>query len=149
MRIILANRLKSSSTFSPDSADTSTATGTFDFDAHCDAASMATSRPSCDVVAVQFDPILIDPSLERCEPPASKGKDDCLLDTLDGVVGGLWEESLEPGIGICPAAEPRGDSEPMSFLFPANITVKFGEASARASIRNVGRALNEAEEAMS
>jgi hypothetical protein len=141
--------LKSSSTFSPDRADTSTVTGTFDFDAHLDAASFVTSRPSCAVVAVQFEPMLIEPSLERCEPPASKGKDDCLLDTLDDVVGGLCDVSLAPGMGICPADVPGGESKPRSVLFPANMTVKFGEANARASIRKVGRASKEAVEAMS
>jgi hypothetical protein len=134
---------------SPDKADTSTATGTFDFDAHRDAASKVTSRPSCDVVAVQFDPMLMESPPERCEPPASKGKDDCLLDTLDDVVGGLRVDSLEPGIGICPAAVLGGESESKSFLFPARMTVKFGEARALASMRKVGRALNEADEAIS
>jgi hypothetical protein len=93
--------------------------------------------------------MLIESPLERCEPPASKGKDDCLLDTLDEVVGGFRVDSLEPGIGICPATGLGGESESKSFLFPASMTVKFGEARALASMRKVGRALNEADEAMS
>jgi hypothetical protein len=149
VRIIRANRLKSSSTFSPDRADTSTATGTFDLDAHRDAASLVTSRPSCETVAVQFEPRLIEPPRERCEPAASKGNDDCLLDTLDDVVAGLCDVSLEPGIGICPSDVVGGESESRSCLFPARMTVKLGEANARASMRNVGSALKEAEEAMS
>lgn len=57
---------------------------------------------------------------------------DCLLDMLDGV--------CERRSGIGSFAE---DSDARSSLLPAKSMVRFGDPSARASLRNVGRALNE------
>src|SRR6266536_769668 len=89
-----ASRENSSSTFSPDRAETSTATGMFDFEAQRDASSADTSRPSVATVAVILEPKPA-PVDDRTEPlpPESKGKPDCLLETLDGVCGGLDRSS--------------------------------------------------------
>lgn len=72
--------------------------------------------------------------MERIEPLASKRKDDCLLDVLDGVNGGRVASSGRSDV----VASAR------SALFPARRTVKFGEDSARASMRKVGSAAKEA-----
>jgi hypothetical protein len=127
---MLANRLNSSSTPSPENADTSTTTGMLDFEAHLDATSADTSRPSGDVVAVHLVPERSEPALERTEAsaPTSDGSRDCLLDTLDAA--GVCGSGTAPDLVACPVAR--------SALFPARIMVKFGLANALASIRNVG-----------
>lgn len=75
---------------------------------------------------------MIEPARDRS---VSCGKPDCLLDTLEGVCEG--SDKL-------PISCRDWDAEAKSFLFPANITVKFGDASALASIKKVGSASNEA-----
>lgn len=135
-----ASRVNSSSILSPERAETSTATGMFDLDAHRDASSGETSRPSGATVAVILVPalgLLID---RNDPPPESNGNGDCLLDVLEGVPGGSCV-SLLPQEWMSPFEDPSSESR--SVLFPASNTVKFGDARARASIRNVGKAVNE------
>ena len=72
--------------------------------------------------------------MERIELVPSKGSDDCLLEVLEGVGGGRVASSGKSEV----AASAK------SALFPASRTVKLGEASARASMRKVGRAANDA-----
>jgi hypothetical protein len=66
------------------------------------------------------------------EPFASHGRDDILLDVLDGVGGGRVLSSNSDWA-----------SDARSALFPARMTDKFGEARARASMRKVGREAKE------
>lgn len=134
VRIILASRLNNSSTFSPDNADTSTDTGIADRDAHLEAISGVTSLPSA-FVAVSLEPGRLSSPRDLTELPASKGSEDCLLDILDGVrfVSGVVVELVSA----------------RSTLFPATMTVKFGEPSALASMRNVGSALKDVKDATS
>lgn len=134
VRIIRANLLKSSSTFSPDNADTSTATGILDLEAHLEASSSETSRPSGEMVAVILVPAPGLP-IERRDPLESNGNGVCLLEVLDGVAGGRRGSSQYSSMDA--------ESEARSHLFPASNTVRLGEASARASIRKVGRALKD------
>lgn len=135
VRMIRASRLNNSSTFCPDKAETSTATGIFDFVAQSNASLALTSRSRGAIVAVILVPML-GPVVERTEPPPeSHGKDDCLLEVLKGVRGGLWILSRE--------LPSRTGSSIKSVLFPAKITVRLGDAKARASMRNVGRAVKE------
>lgn len=69
---------------------------------------------------------LLEPSLAP-GPTESSEKVDCLLDAL------------------LAGAEALGrSSDVKSNLLPARRSVRFGEARARASLRKVGRALNEA-----
>jgi hypothetical protein len=68
--------------------------------------------------------------VEATELPPLKGKDEPLLLTLDGVVGGMEASIKEP----LPLAR--------SALLPTRRTVRFGEARARASLRNPERFLN-------
>ena len=127
---MLASRLNSSSTPSPENADTSTTTGKLDLEAHLDATSADTSRPSGDVVAVHLVPERSEPALDRTEAsaPTSEGSRDCLLDTLEAA--GVCGSGTAPGLVACPVAR--------SALFPASTMVKFGLANALASIKNVG-----------
>lgn len=71
-------------------------------------------------------------------PLTSLGDVECLLDMLEGV--------CERRSGICSFA---GASDARSSLLPARRMVRFGDPSARASLRNVGSALNESCEARS
>jgi hypothetical protein len=63
------------------------------------------------------------------EPPPLRGKDEPLLLTLEGVVGGI-EASIREPLSLARSA-----------LLPTRRTVRFGDASARASLRNAGRFL--------
>ncbi len=65
--------------------------------------------------------------------PYPSGNAECLLDTLDWVGTKLLEGRCSVGTG----------SANRSNLLPARRSVRFGEASARASLRKLGRALNE------
>jgi hypothetical protein len=65
--------------------------------------------------------------VELTEPPPLKGKDELLLLTLDGAVGGM-DVSIR---GLLPFAR--------SALLPTSRTVRFGDARARASLRKAGR----------
>lgn len=135
VRMIRASRLKSSSTPSPVNAETSTDTGILDLAAQRDVSSRLTSRPSGANVAVNLVPA---PRLlaDRTEPaPNSSGNEDCLLDALDGVGGARELSSMN--------AACDDVSDAISDLFPASMTVRFGDARALASIRNVGRAVKE------
>lgn len=94
-------------------------------------------------VCCEPSPYPIDEWLEPIVPPGlrplgSLRAVDCLLDVLEGVVAsksGTWLLVRIP--------EERSD------LFPARRRVRLGEASARASFRNVGSALKEARDVMS
>ena len=70
--------------------------------------------------------------LSLTPPLMGSGNGDCLLDTLLSDVDMVGK-----------------DAEVRSNLLPARRSVRFGEASARASLRKVGRALNEACDATS
>ena len=86
-----ARREKSSSTLSPERADTSTETGIWEAEAQREACSLGTWRPSGEVLAVclvgrveegvRRELVVLPP------PPASEGKKDCRLETLEGVSG--------------------------------------------------------------
>jgi len=121
VKIILAKRLNTSSTFSPDRAETSTETGMLAEDAHRDASSAETSRPSGATVALSCAP-RPKPVVDVTEP---YGMDELL--TLDEVVGGKELSIKEPLLFA------------KSALFPTRRTVRFGEARARASFMKVGR----------
>jgi hypothetical protein len=75
--------------------------------------------------------------VEATDPPLLKGKEEPLLLTLEGVVGGIDASIREP----LPLAR--------SALLPTRRTVRFGDASARASLRNAGRFLKVAWEVRS
>lgn len=75
VRIIRASRENSSSTLSPDRADTSTATGMLCDDAHCDATSSDTSRPSGAIVFVFCVPTP-SPLVELMEPLRPRGNEE-------------------------------------------------------------------------
>jgi hypothetical protein len=111
---------------SPERAETSTETGMFDEDAHFEASSVLTSLPSGAIVALSCDPRPM-PLFELTELPASKGKAELLLLTLDDVAGGM-DASIKDGVPFA-----------RSCLLPTNRSVKFGDARARASFRKVGR----------
>lgn len=68
----------------------------------------------------------------------SLGDEECLPDMLEGV----WERRSE----FCSSA---GTPDARSSLLPARSMVRFGDPSARASLRKVGSALNESREARS
>lgn len=129
--IIRASLLNNSSTFSPDSAETSTTAGIADLEAQREATSGVTSLPAVYLVTVNLEPGKTD----RAELKLSMGNDDCLLDMLDSV------DVADSGSGDLASAK--------STLLPASMTARFGEASALASMRNVGKALNDAIEATS
>lgn len=93
-------------------------------DAHFDASSAETSRPSGAIVALSCEPSPIPVVDELTEPPELKGKEALL--TLEGVAGGK-------------EASTREFSFARSALFPTRRTVRFGEARARASLMKVGR----------
>lgn len=118
VNIILAKRLKTSSTFSPDRAETSTETGMLTVDAHFDASSLETSRPSGATVALSWEPkpILL---ADGTEPPR-----------LEGVPPGRELSINDPELFA------------RSALFPTSKTVRFGEARARASFMKLGRPAN-------
>jgi hypothetical protein len=65
--------------------------------------------------------------VEATELPPLKGKEELLLLTLEGVVGGIEASIREP----LPLAR--------SALLPTRRVVRFGDARARASLRNAGR----------
>lgn len=127
-----ASLWNTSSTLSPDNADTSTATGISDFDAHLDASSAATSRPSGATLAFSCAPM---PSVVLFTlPPASNEFGKTLLFELTelGVVGGTAESSSDR------VSAPLARSN----LLPTRRTVRSGEARARASARNGGSCSN-------
>lgn len=70
--------------------------------------------------------------------PAAKGNCELLLETLEGVAGGKEEE-----VSINVPLSAR------STLLPTSIKVRFGEASARASLMKEGREVNVLWEVMS
>ena len=72
-------------------------------------------------------------------PPESLEKAEVRLETLDWVGTNMSEGGRPLGMG----------SDRRSDLFPARRSVRLGEARARASLRNVGRASKESWEAMS
>jgi hypothetical protein len=128
VNIILANLLNTSSTFSPERAETSTDTGTLADEAHLAASSAETSRPSGAIVALSCEPNpMAAVDVEATELPPLKGKEELLLLTLEGVVGGIEASIREP----LPLAR--------SALLPTRRVVRFGDARARASLRNAGR----------
>lgn len=133
VRIIRARRENSSSTLSPERAETSTETGTEASEAQREATSEVTSRPSGATVTVFCVP---NPPLDEFNEPQA-----ALLLTLEGV--GIGSSKID-GSGSYWASESS-----RSVLFPARITVSCGEAKARASLRKVGRALKDANEAIS
>ena len=138
VKIILARRLKTSSTFSPDNAETSTETGMLAVEAHFADSSAETSLPSGATVALSCEPSPIAAvEVEATELPPLKGRDEPLLLTLEGVVGGMEASIKEP----LPLAR--------SALLPTRSTVRFGDARARASLRNAGRFLKVAWEVRS
>ena len=146
MRMTCASLVNTSSTLSPESAETSTDTGTLEDEAHRDASSVDTSLPSVDTVAEFLAPRPV-PAVEPTDPPEVKGNCEVfevLLLTLelDGVGGGI-------GASIRDALAEAVPSEERSTLFPTSKTDNCGEAKARASLRKVGRALKDKCEAIS
>ena len=83
-----------------------------------------------DVVAVHLVPERSEPALDLTEEsaPISDSNPDRRLDALDA--GGVCDSGVLP---IC-----VGFPLARSLLFPARMVVKFGLASALASIKNVG-----------
>jgi hypothetical protein len=129
--------LKTSSTFSPDKADTSTETGIFEVEAQFDASTAETSRPSGATEALSCDPsprVVLPELFEATDDPPLKGKDcDGFEPMLDGVPDGNDEGWISASIKFPVSAK--------SSLFPTNMQVRFGEANARASFIKEGRAV--------
>jgi hypothetical protein len=114
--------------FSPFSADTSTAIGMPWLEAHLEASSASTSRPSGATVTVFLpDDSLIEEDNDVCD---GVGKADMRLSKLDAV-------------GVAVTVDALSSSSAKSALLPANTTMRFGEANARASFKKVGSARNE------
>lgn len=126
VKIILANLEKASSTLSPDSADTSIDTGMPLIEAQCAASSADTSRPSGAIVAVFRAPNDMDFE-EFIDPREVFGR---LAKEVDGVSMGL---SRSDGSGVSKLSSVK------SALLPTSTVIRFGEARARASFKNVGR----------
>lgn len=103
------------------------------FEAQCATSSADTSRPSGAIVAVFRAPSDIDLE-EFIEPRDVFGR---LVKEVEGVTIGL---SRSEGSGVSKSSSVRSD------LLPTSTVIRFGEARARASFRNVGREWKECRE---
>ena len=111
--------------------------------AQLEASDVLTSRPSGATVALNWLPrprlelvfvfgfvlLLVLPRLDGARPVA-KGNEELLLETLDGVVGGTDDVSINVPLSA------------RSTLLPTSMRVRFGDARARASFIKEGREAN-------